>query len=444
MDHLKTTKDRQDRWYAKHIQPRFIPIHELDVQNIYSNNENEASESKQDKSMILTHVDGIPFNFLEKHDSKVKEYLKEQLRTQGFVVVTKALTLEECNLGLGLAWDFIEMASATEMYMTNLNTSKTVDYHSNSSSVKRDDPSTYSNYFPRTVEGGILPFYGSGHSKFMWFLRCHQSILNIFATIHGVKSENLATSLDGMIAWIDPPDDRGWFHLDQNPITKPGFESVQGLVNLLPANEKSGGNVLIPKSHLLFPNHYLKSRVNEQDINTSRHLFYESRLREIDGDDWLEIDQYDREVLDPSNVISCMLGPGDVLIWDSRLVHCSHPPSLKQGNVDNGQCSDASFDTTIFPEQYGFIRIAGLVNMIPHSKLCDRIINQRIEAIDRCRTLTHWVDKVSPLGEENVDEAKKEKSRIEYMKQWHANHGNERENILLSYGDLNKEQRTLI
>ena len=182
-------------------------------------------------------------------------------------------------------------------------------------------------------------------------------------------------------------------------------------------------------------------------------MFYKDRLREINGDDWLEIDPYDEELLDPTKVISCMLGPGDVLIWDSRLVHCSYPAARnthleevrKDGNEEESLGGNYGNNDIIHSmhEKHGLIRAAGLVNMIPKSRVGNQIRWQRVEAINRCRTLTHWVDKVAPLGDERSEEALKEKMRIDFMKEW-QDAVSERRKVLLSFEDLTEEQRQLL
>lgn len=43
------------------------------------------------------------------------------------------------------------------------------------------------------------------------------------------------------------------FHVDQNPVEKPGMCCVQGLVNLIATTRATGGNVLIRGSHHKFP-----------------------------------------------------------------------------------------------------------------------------------------------------------------------------------------------
>ena len=68
---------------------------------------------------------------------------------------------------------------------------------------------------------------------------------------------------------------------------------------------------------------------------------------------------------------------------------------------------------------------------------------QRIDAINRCRTLTHWVNKVAPLGEERSEEAQKEKMRIEFIRKW-QNLGKGRRKVLLSFEDLTVGQQKLV
>ena len=467
MDHLETSEDRKDRWYAKNISPRFIPIRSpTDTEwpkNDYGKEPSKcvpsiSSSSVDDKKLMGGDssgdggYNGIPYKLLLSQPT-VKAYMKTQLEQNGFVVITKALTLDECDHGLKLAWDYIEAASAAELQLGK--PSMRTQYESNEEkveakenipidlSVRRNDPSTYSNHFPNTVEGGILPFYGSGHTSFMWYLRSLPSIQNIFASIYNTtKEEGLATSLDGMIAWLkskSEPTDSGWFHIDQNPISKPGFESVQGLVNLLPVTSYTGGNVLVQKSHLLFPHHYVKNHTSEDKLKIPK-LFYKKRLEEINLDDWLEIDPYDKELLDPSMVISCMLGPGDVLVWDSRLVHCSYP-ATKNVEGSNNERNNGNLLPS-FSEQHGFIRCAGLINMMPRSKVSNETRHLRMEAIKSCRTLTHWVNKVAPLGAEKSEEVQKERSRVEFMKKKQGKSIPTK--VLYDFMDLNKEQQRLV
>jgi len=178
---------------------------------------------------------------------------------------------------------------------------------------------------------------------------------------------------------------------------------------------------LLIGSHRLFPEHYLQSNDNK--------IFYKERLKEIDGDDWLEVDPHDNVLFQSGSVVTCLLEPGDVLIWDSRTVHCSYPSEEKMQRKGSTPL-----------QSHGLIRAAGLINMIPRGKCSQAIRNERLKAIDSSRTLTHWVDKAAPLGEERSEDADKEDRCVGYMKtqQKHMN------KVLLSYEDLSAAQKQLV
>lgn len=74
------------------------------------------------------------------------------------------------------------------------------------------------------------------------------------------QEEDMISSFDGFSVWRDWratslnsdaeqwKTNTGWYHVDQNPLTKPTREVLQGLVNLIDMSPHTGGNVLIPKS----------------------------------------------------------------------------------------------------------------------------------------------------------------------------------------------------
>jgi hypothetical protein len=246
--------------------------------------------------------------------------------------------------------------------------------------------------------------------------------------------------MDGIVLWQSqhPPTDAGWFHIDQNPIHKPKFECVQGLVNLLPVTRTTGGNALVPQSHHLFPQHYTgASGDDENSLHSSPCLqFYHDRLEELKGDDWMEIDPLDTTVLSPDNIISCLLGPGDLLLWDSRLVHCSYP----------GQSPVPKSDSDIsnhHPNHHGLSRAATIVSMMPQSKCSSQVLEQRRQAVDSARTLTHWANKVAPLGNEHATDkgTVEETEAVAIMKKHQATSETK---ILLEFKDLSTRQQRLV
>lgn len=228
--------------------------------------------------------------------------------------------------------------------------------------------------------------------------------------------------------------DAGWFHVDQNPRCKPNRECVQGLVNLLPVTPKTGGNVLVQKSHEHFPLHYT------DNVNSSLcHAFYHDRLEEIGNDDWMEIDPNDIDVLRPDRILACLLGPGDMLLWDSRVVHCSYPG--KNDEKDVPQHSGVSDYKSLVESAHGLIRAGVLVSMMARKQVDDSVLQERRHAVDQCQTLTHWANKVAPLGEERPDQVAMEAACLSSMRQWQQTSGTK---VLMEYDDLTMDQRQLV
>lgn len=418
MDHLQTDEERKARWYATHLRPRYIDVH--------------RSDASSTTNLADGYVAGIPASLFntEKDEAKAKrgsQLLHHHLEEYGFAVVTDALSERECQAALTKAWDYLEAASAVERHMQE-GPSKVAG-----PPVRRDDPSTLSSqYYPVHVEGGILPFYGSGHSFFCWNLRGNPAVQSVFASLYNTTPDELITSLDGLVLWRAGKEhrtDAGWFHLDQNPQIKPNFEAVQGLVNLLPVTASTGGNVLVAKSHKLFPHHYIGSS-DDAVGSSSCTSFYRQRLNELKGEDWMEVDPNDSYLLNPRNIITCLLNPGDLLLWDSRAIHCSSPGD------------DACEDIHIPSPDRGLIRAGGLVSMMPRSRATEEILKGRIKAVKSARTLTHWANKSALLGEERQEEALLESRRIELMKSLETDENNNR--VLLGWDDLSPSQRNMV
>ena len=214
------------------------------------------------------------------------QYLEEQ----GYVVIKNALSTAEASKTLELLWDYLE----------GLGTG-----------IDRKDVSTWGDdRWPTCAHGGIMPSYGIGHSEAQWFLRGIPKVKKAFAKIW--NTDELLTSFDGVSLWrpwnINPDwkteSGQSWFHIDQHPISKPGKQCIQGLVNLLPTAKEMGGNVIIPDSHNFF-----KDIPNE----------YEERLGKLP----LDIDHFrfpnDDPKLSSKPAIMCHMEPGDMLLWIQEL-----------------------------------------------------------------------------------------------------------------------------
>ena len=273
------------------------------------------------------------------------------LHEHGYVVIRGALSAEQTAHALDLTWDYLEALGT---------------------GIDRTDVTTWSDErWPVSVHGGIIPSQGIGHSEAQWFIRSVPAVKQAFAAVW--DDDDLLVSFDGMALWRPPHVDpawrtnRGgsWLHIDQHPIGRPGFHCVQGLVSLLPTTPTSGGNIVVPGSHQTF--HQIPER-------------YTERLARIDT----SIDHFrfpaDDPLLAESPPIMCHLEAGDMLLWDSRTIHCSSP-----GTGDASEDVDAA--------AAALIRAVSLVCMMPRSRSNDEVIARRRAAVQDRTSTTNWSDR---------------------------------------------------
>ena len=297
-----------------------------------------SSEPRTPIEATYTNVDRF-----EAGSTASVDYLEEH----GFVVIRSALTAEQAEHALDLTWQYLEALDT---------------------GIDRHDPSTWGDdRWPVAVHGGIIPSQGIGHSQAQWFIRSVPAVKQAFAAVW--SDDDLLTSFDGMALWRPPSVDpswrttRGgsWLHIDQHPTGRPGFHCVQGLVSLLPTSPETGGNVVIPGSHRWF------SSIPDR---------YAERLARIDP----SIDHFRFPADDPQLAetppIMCHLDAGDLLLWDSRTVHCSTPGAGDAAGPDNS-----------------LVRAVSLICMMPRSKSNDEIIERRRRAVDERTSTTNWSDR---------------------------------------------------
>ena len=537
MDHLATDDERRARWYStqwpRYVQVRpatqiselrrTVPCHEERNESADRSNHPHEEESLFVYSMdwtMATSSSPINDNHHEKESTNV---IRETIQQHGFAIVSNVLTKHDCEHALELARDWWEAACFADHHtmQTHNRTNKTVEASSPLNQLSREneevcEEDAVARKVPQhSLEGGMLPFYGSGHSTFAWYVRSRPRLLRVFQALHNIHPSNnnkekdidehgfekedskLLSSLDGIVLWSrhhQAPTDAGWFHVDQNPITKPHFCSIQGLVNLLPTNPETGGNALVVGSHQYFPHHYCSSngtttendavpdnRQNQQKrknmtkgeandsqqprVGESAPLFYQKRLEELQGDDWMEIDPLDTTVLQPDKIVTLLLNAGDLLLWDSRTVHCSYPSikfrsDHKHQEQPNHQPQSHADKSSEVARHDGFVRAATTVTMIPAPGNPTTISLQVLKArkascsLPSLRTLTHWIDHVQPLGEERPKMANLEQERIQAMLQWEqeprpscdedSSTRHKKKKVLLDFGELSLLQKRLV
>jgi len=283
-----------------------------------------------------------PVTRFEVGDPAATDYLEKE----GFVVFAGALTENEADRAMTLLWDYLE----------GLGTG-----------VDRNQIETWDDdRWPTTVHGAILPSYGIGHTAAQWYIRDIPSVKEAFAQVW--DTDDLLVSFDGVTIWrpwtYNPAwrtnEGNSWLHIDQHPIGRPGKHCVQGLVNLLPTSESTGGNVVVPGSHKRF--------------ETIPHDYAERLARIHPSIDHFRFPN-DDPGLKGSKPIMAELSAGDLLLWDSRTIHCSAP-----GNKE--------------PEsKVQLLRAASLVCMMPRSKSNAEVIAKRKTAVETLTSTTNWSDR---------------------------------------------------
>lgn len=140
-------------------------------------------------------VRSIPVDWLTTPSNINTGKLQEALEQHGFVVISGILKEPECREALSLAWDYLEAASVAESCHSQGTTLMPRE-----PPLRREDASTHPCNMIRSVEGGMLPYYGSGHSSFAWFVRSHSNVRKVFASLYGTN--DLLSSLDGIVLWL--------------------------------------------------------------------------------------------------------------------------------------------------------------------------------------------------------------------------------------------------
>ncbi|CAF1605803.1 unnamed protein product [Rotaria sp. Silwood1] len=226
--------------------------------------------------------------------------------------------------------------------------------------IRRGQPETWSNPWLTSSTHGIINGYGIGQSDFLWNVRSNRQVKKVYSQIW--NTEQLLVSFDGcgiFRDWHNNPEWKtrsGWYHVDQNPKNKPDRCCIQGFVTLTDQNEKTGGLIVFPRSHLRF---------RELDEVTK-----ESR-------DFIKIPN-DHSIITRGKLVHCQAG--DLVLWDSRMVHCNSPAIAIEERAKD--------------EPIDLLRIVAYVSMSPTSFVCDQSLEEfrekRKQMVENNLTLTHW------------------------------------------------------
>mmetsp|Transcript_19863 Transcript_19863/g.25688 ORF Transcript_19863/g.25688 Transcript_19863/m.25688 type:complete len:327 (+) Transcript_19863:93-1073(+) len=287
--------------------------------------------------------------------SEISEAMK-YLEGNGYVVIRNILSEEEIHHGKSLFWDFLE--TIPERCGTN------EEY------ARRNDITSWTDRnWPGDPRTGIISSYGAGQSPFSWFLRTRPKVRQVFSKLWG--TDDLLVSFDGFNAfrpWSHNPRWRtqgGWFHVDQNPMVKPGKECIQGLLTLYDVTPATGGLTVIPRSNVTFAN-----LSNTLEI---RHTH-----------DFVALPS-EHPSIQNSLLIQCKAG--DLCLWDSRTAHCNTPGFECK---ENGDSLDKSQSDEL-------LRLVSYICMTPRSKVKDRrVLKMRENAVKNQQSTSHWPHEFRP------------------------------------------------
>ncbi|GAA5854282.1 hypothetical protein JCM9279_005107 [Rhodotorula babjevae] len=181
---------------------------------------------------------------------------------------------------------------------------------------KRDDPSTIrEDCLPIIHQKGLIQAYGAPHESFTWGVRSEPGVIDAFAKLFG--TDDLICSFDAVNVSFpnrrDLPELKPWAHQDQDP-ERPGFRCVQGLVNLNPCGDNDGGLVVLKGGHNISKEYHETFYDEEREFRWTNEMY----LFKETGLEWLKDRGYEW--------VKVNAGPGDLILWDSRVPHYNAAP----------------------------------------------------------------------------------------------------------------------
>ena len=161
-----------------------------------------------------------------------------------------------------------------------------------------------------------------------------------------------------------------WWHLDQNGTipNNTGKQCVQGLVSLYDATVATGGLCVIPGSH-----HRFAEICNRSSFRNG---------------DYVAVGQEDPilQPTSPNNPVGKLVccKAGDLIVWDSRLIHCNTPAPLDYvaENLKEHPHTEE--------EDRELIRLVGYVCMVPRAFSTNEQVLDRQLCYETNTQTSHW------------------------------------------------------
>ncbi|CAF0891011.1 unnamed protein product [Rotaria sordida] len=302
----------------------------------------EANKTSDNINTQIDYTTPTP-RFSVTNDNTLKNGLA-YLMENGYAVISDIMNQDEIIENKNLLWKFIENVS--------------------NGTIRRDDPETWSNGWPSFSTHGVIAGHGIGQSDFLWNVRSNRKVKKVFTDMW--NDQQLVVSFDGcgiFRDWRYNPiwkTTGGWNHVDQNPKVKPDRCCVQGLISLTDQNEKTGGLIVYPRTHLRF------TELSDVTKNSN---------------DFVKVSD-DHPIMNQGKTLGKLVHcrAGDLIVWDSRTVHCNSPAiAPEERNKD---------------EPVDLLRIVAYVSMSPISfvrnQTLDEFREKRKQIVEDNCTLSHW------------------------------------------------------
>lgn len=267
---------------------------------------------------------------------------KETLDKYGVAIIPNVLNEEQCENMVLDTWSFFE--DITSNWEIPLN---------------RYEKSTWKNIYELYPSHSMLiQHWGIGHSKAAWDVRQNINVINVFAKLWNVNSEDLLVSFDGMSFGLPPEvTNRGWhrktwYHSDQS-FTRNDFECVQGWVTGIDVENDDATLGFLEGSHKL-------------------HEQCAKKFQISDKNDWFKLtdDMTDFYIQNGCKERCIKCPRGSLVLWDSRTIHCG-VEAHKGRDIQKLRC-------------------VAYVCYMPRSMATECQIKKKIKAYEEQRMTTHW------------------------------------------------------
>ena len=209
------------------------------------------------------------------------------------------------------------------------------------------------------------------HSKFCWNTRILPNIKKAFTKIW--NTNELLVSYDAINVfrpykwypeWLTKSN---WWHVDQHGLSR-GYNRicVQGLVTYYDVTQETGGLCVIPKSHI----YYKEISLRNDNINQIQ--------------DFVTIPMKD-SLLQTYDGILIAAKAGDLILWDSRTIHCNTCAiNINKNDIILNHSQ----------ENNDIIRLISYVCMLPISITSKEVIESRKHGYIHSIGTTHWPNKL--------------------------------------------------